>query len=72
MILLIGLIGIIDDLMHIRQSIKALTPFFAAMPLAAIKEVYTILKVPFIGLINFKMFYPHLVLLLMELDYGVY
>ncbi|MGQ9614937.1 MAG: hypothetical protein ACUVWJ_00880 [Spirochaetota bacterium] len=28
MILLIGLIGIIDDLMHIRQSIKAITPFF--------------------------------------------
>lgn len=58
MILLIGLIGIIDDLMHIRQSIKAIFPFFAAIPLAAIEAGYTIIKVPFIGHVDFKIFYP--------------
>lgn len=61
MVLLIGLIGIVDDLMHIRQSIKAITPFFAALPLAAIKAGYTVLKIPFIGPIDFRMFYPLLI-----------
>ena len=46
MILIIGLIGIIDDLVHICQSVKALTTFFSTMPLAAIEAGYTILKIP--------------------------
>jgi len=62
MILLIGLIGIIDDLIHIRQSIKAITPFFAAMPLAAIKAGYTILKLPFLGSVDFGIIYPLMII----------
>jgi UDP-N-acetylglucosamine--dolichyl-phosphate N-acetylglucosaminephosphotransferase len=58
MVLLIGLIGIIDDLVHIRQSIKALTPLFAAMPLAAIEAGFTMMKIPFIGWVDFKLLYP--------------
>lgn len=58
MILLIGLIGIIDDLVHIRQSIKALTPIIAALPLAAIEVGFTMMKIPFIGWVDFKLLYP--------------
>jgi len=61
MVLLIGIIGIIDDLMHIRQSIKAITPFFAAIPLAVIEAGYTIIKIPFIGPVDFKILYPLLI-----------
>lgn len=62
MVLLIGLIGIIDDLIHIKQSIKAITPFFAAMPLAAIKAGYTILKFPFLGSVDFGIIYPLMII----------
>ncbi|MFW6149168.1 MAG: MraY family glycosyltransferase [Atribacterota bacterium] len=58
MVLLIGLIGIIDDLLHIRQLTKALTPLFAALPLAAIRAGHSIMRIPFIGPVEFDIFYP--------------
>ena len=40
MILIIGIIGIIDDLVHIRHSVKALTPLFTATcPLRLLRPV---------------------------------
>jgi UDP-N-acetylglucosamine--dolichyl-phosphate N-acetylglucosaminephosphotransferase len=51
-ILIVVIIGIFDDLVPIRQSIKAILPVFAALPLMAIKEGYSVMNIPFIGLIN--------------------
>jgi len=61
MVLLIGFIGIVDDLLHIRQIIKAITPLIAAVPLAAIKAGYTVLKLPFFGNVDFGVLYPLLI-----------
>ena len=57
-ILIVVLIGIFDDLISIKQGIKAIMPVFAAFPLMAIKEGFSIMNIPFIGLINFGIFYP--------------
>jgi len=57
-VLIVVLIGIFDDLISIRQTTKAFLPIFAALPLMAIKEGYSIIRIPCIGLINFGVFYP--------------
>ena len=57
-ILIVVLIGVFDDLISIRQGIKAVMPVFAALPLMAIKEGYSIMYIPLIGIINFGIFYP--------------
>jgi len=57
-ILLIGLIGIVDDLLGMRQWVKALLPVFAALPLMAVRAGHTWMRIPFVGTINFWIFYP--------------
>ena len=57
-ILIVVLIGIFDDLISIKQGVKAIMPVFAAFPLMAIKEGFSIMNIPFIGLIDFGIFYP--------------
>ena len=57
-ILIVVLIGIFDDLISIKQGIKAVMPVFAAFPLMAIKEGFSIMYIPLIGAINFGNFYP--------------
>lgn len=57
-ILIVVIIGVFDDLISMRQWIKAIIPVFAALPLMAIKEGYSLMRIPFIGLINFGIFYP--------------
>lgn len=57
-ILIVVIIGVFDDLISIRQWIKAIMPVFAALPLMAIKEGYSIMKIPFVGMIDFGIFYP--------------
>jgi len=57
-VLIVVLIGIFDDLISIRQTTKAFLPIFAALPLMAIKDGYSIIRIPCIGLINFGVFYP--------------
>jgi UDP-N-acetylglucosamine--dolichyl-phosphate N-acetylglucosaminephosphotransferase len=61
-IAIVALIGIFDDLISIKQGIKAFMPVFAALPLIAIKEGFTVMKVPFIGFVDFGLFY-HIVLI---------
>ena len=56
-VLIVVLIGIFDDLISIRQGIKAIMPVFAALPLMAIKEGYSLMKIPGLGIINFGIFY---------------
>jgi len=57
-VLLLGLIGIMDDLMGMRQWLKALLPLFAALPLMAVRVGHTWLWIPFVGRVNFWIFYP--------------
>jgi UDP-N-acetylglucosamine--dolichyl-phosphate N-acetylglucosaminephosphotransferase len=57
-ILLTGLIGIVDDLIGMRQWFKALLPLIAALPLMAVRVGHTMMKIPFIGTIDFWIFYP--------------
>jgi len=57
-ILLAGLIGIVDDLLGIRQWVKALLPVFAALPLMAVRAGHTWMRIPFVGKLNFWIFYP--------------
>ena len=57
-ILLTGLIGIIDDLLGMRQWVKAFLPAMAALPLVAVRAGHTSLLIPFVGQINFWIFYP--------------
>ncbi len=57
-ILLTGLIGIVDDLLGMRQWVKAFLPAIAALPLVAVRAGHTSLVIPFIGSVNFWIFYP--------------
>ena len=56
-ILIMSLIGIFDDLFQIHQSIKAMLPLFAALPLVAVKVGEPFMKIPFIGNLDFGIFY---------------
>jgi len=56
-VLIVVLIGIFDDLISIRQGIKAIMPVFAALPLMAIKEGYSLMKIPGLEIINFGIYY---------------
>ena len=57
-ILLAGLIGILDDLLGMQQWAKALLPVFAALPLMAVRAGHTFMTIPFVGVLNFWVFYP--------------
>ena len=57
-VLIIAFIGILDDLIAVRQLFKAITPLFAALPLVAIKVGHTILNLPFFGYTDFGLVYP--------------
>jgi len=55
---IIGMIGIIDDLLSIPQWLKAVLPLFAAIPLIAVNAAgSTEVTVPFIGMIDFGIIY---------------
>ena len=57
-VLIVVIIGVFDDLVSIRQRVKAIMPAFAALPLMAIKEGYSLMRIPLVGMINFGIFYP--------------
>ncbi len=68
-ILIIAAIGVIDDLISIPQWVKALTPACAAIPLMAVKAAgSTAMSLPFIGYVDFGIFY---ILLLIPLGVTV-
>jgi UDP-N-acetylglucosamine--dolichyl-phosphate N-acetylglucosaminephosphotransferase len=56
-VLIVVIIGIFDDLMSMRQWVKAILPVFAALPLMALKEGYSLINIPYIGLINCSICY---------------
>lgn len=57
-VLLAELIGMVDDLLGMRQWMKALLPVFAALPLMAVRAGHTWIRIPFVGTLNFWIFYP--------------
>jgi len=57
-ILIVVIIGVFDDLISMQQWIKAIMPVFAALPLMALKEGYSMMKIPFLGIVEFNIFYP--------------
>ena len=57
-ILVMALIGIIDDLFIMQQKVKALLPVFAALPLVAVKAGVTSMELPLIGAVDFGLLYP--------------
>ncbi|MBU4341303.1 MAG: hypothetical protein KKB24_00400 [Candidatus Altiarchaeota archaeon] len=56
-ILLMALIGLFDDLFAMHQGIKAILPLFASLPLVAVKAGVTMMTFPFIGPVEFGIFY---------------
>lgn len=57
-ILIIVIIGVFDDLISMNKWIKAIMPAFAALPLIALKEGYSMMRIPFIGEMDFGLIYP--------------
>ncbi len=56
-VLILEIIGLYDDLFEIRQSVKAVLPMVAAVPLMAIAAGTTTMNLPFIGETDFGPFY---------------
>jgi UDP-N-acetylglucosamine--dolichyl-phosphate N-acetylglucosaminephosphotransferase len=55
---IVAAIGIIDDLLHVPQWLKAILPLFAAIPLVAVKAAgSTAMFLPFIGMVDFGIIY---------------
>ena len=61
-VLLTALIGVIDDLLKIDQKVKAILPVFAALPLVAIKAGVNSMELPFLGVVDFGILYPLLLI----------
>ncbi len=57
-VLLSGLIGSVDDLLGLRQEVKAFLPALAAIPLMAIRAGQTSMMIPCVGAVDFWIFYP--------------
>ncbi len=56
-VLIAAVIGILDDLIDIKQWVKALAPVFAALPLMALKVGDSIMRVPVVGNVDFGIAY---------------
>lgn len=57
-VLLTTLIGVADDLVGLRQAVKAFLPVVAALPLVAIRAGHTAMTIPFVGAVDFGLLYP--------------
>lgn len=57
-ILIIAIIGMFDDLVRIRHSVKAVLPLFASLPLVAIAAGHPYITLPFIGQLYLPIIYP--------------
>ncbi len=54
---LTALIGVFDDLFKLTWKTKALMPLAAALPLVAVKAGETVMSIPFVGDVDFGLFY---------------
>lgn len=60
--LLIGYLGILDDVLNLRQSIRAFTPIFASVPLIIYSSGHSAISIPFLGIVNFGILFYILIL----------
>jgi UDP-N-acetylglucosamine--dolichyl-phosphate N-acetylglucosaminephosphotransferase len=56
-VLIIVIIGIVDDLFGINHGLKSILPMFAALPLVAVKVGKTVMEIPFYGPVDFGILY---------------
>lgn len=61
-ILLVSLLGLLDDIINLPQLIRAVLPVFAAAPLIAIKAGVSTMTLPFVGAIDFGIWYHLLII----------
>ncbi|BBD73907.1 UDP-N-acetylglucosamine--dolichyl-phosphate N-acetylglucosaminephosphotransferase [Sulfodiicoccus acidiphilus] len=59
--LLVGFLGVLDDFLNIRQSVRAFTPLFAAVPISLASLGHSTISIPFVGPVNFGLVYYVLV-----------
>lgn len=57
-VLIIALIGLVDDLIGVHQGWKAIIPVLAAIPLIVIEVGQKTMTLPFVGAVDFGIFYP--------------
>ncbi len=57
-ILIITIVGIFDDLVKMRQSVKAVLPVFASLPLVAIAAGHPYITLPLLGRAYLPIIYP--------------
>lgn len=57
-VLIMTLVGSVDDLIGIRQIPKVIIPLLASLPLVAIRAGQTSMNIPLIGHMDFGMIYP--------------
>jgi UDP-N-acetylglucosamine--dolichyl-phosphate N-acetylglucosaminephosphotransferase len=57
-VLIIAVIGIFDDLVSMRQSVKAILPIFASFPLVVIAAGHPYITLPFLGSLYLPFIYP--------------
>lgn len=59
---IVAVIGIMDDLVEIRQSTKALLPAFSSLPLMAVAAGESSMFVPVFGTVDLGLWYPLLII----------
>ncbi len=57
-VLIMGILGLLDDLYSLKKLVKAPIPFIAAIPLSAVRAGTRNINFPIIGSINFGSWYP--------------
>ena len=55
--LIIGFLGLLDDIFNLRQSVRAFLPVFASVPLAVYSIGHSVISIPFFGFVNFGIFF---------------
>ncbi|EWG08128.1 MAG: glycosyl transferase family protein [Candidatus Aramenus sulfurataquae] len=55
--LIVAFLGLLDDVLNIRQSVRALTPTFASVPLAIFSVGHSVISIPFLGFVNLGLLY---------------
>lgn len=60
--LLIGYLGILDDVLNLRQAVRAFTPIFASVPLILYSSGHSAISIPFFGIVNFGLLFYILIL----------
>ncbi len=60
--LIVAFLGLLDDVLNIRQSVRALTPTFASVPLAIFSVGHSVISIPFLGPVNFGILYYVLII----------